>query len=315
MTNRERILELINLVPGLTDSEIRQRTGIEPHQQVNQICRSLATTGLTQRASGPAGRIVNIPAAGVRHSSGSPSRHMPRMSNESEVNRHRRREVRSVALPFADPVDRLFVVQCSSAKKPGGEAPKAEAVVDRLPTSLARELADRQVLNAVSLHVDESTLRPAVERYDGHLYRVGGGVAIRSLMEQGSHVVILSGGYGLVLPEEAIGRYDCEFRPSMWPDRIVERCLSSLIAGAGVREVVGVLSATTAYAKVFRRTKWPANVEGVFLLTPEPVSGAMAKAPRAQGEALTAIATTGEIPSDWMSTDGLRMEVARLDRG
>lgn len=35
MTNAERILAEIRAHPGLTDGELRVRTGIEPHQQVN----------------------------------------------------------------------------------------------------------------------------------------------------------------------------------------------------------------------------------------------------------------------------------------
>lgn len=62
------------------------------------------------------------------------------------------------------------------------------------------------------------------------------------------------------------------------------------------------MSATTNYAKVFRRAEWPSTVEAVYLLTPEPVGGAMVKAPRAQGEALAAIATTGALLADWVST-------------
>ena len=55
-TNRDLVLALIRAEPGLTDTEIRKRTGIEPHQQVNQICRSLAAAGLSKRVSGPHGR-------------------------------------------------------------------------------------------------------------------------------------------------------------------------------------------------------------------------------------------------------------------
>ena len=62
MTNRERVLELLcSELVGLTDSEIRERTGIQPHQQVNQICRSLARAGLIERHAGPHGRLVNLP--------------------------------------------------------------------------------------------------------------------------------------------------------------------------------------------------------------------------------------------------------------
>lgn len=62
MTNRERVLALIRSNPmGLTDSEVREGTGIQPHQQVNQICRTLEQAGCTKRVEGPKGRIINIP--------------------------------------------------------------------------------------------------------------------------------------------------------------------------------------------------------------------------------------------------------------
>ena len=62
MTNRERVLALIRSEPdGVTDSEIRERTGIKPHQQVNQICRKLAQAGLIHRRSGRDGRLSNLP--------------------------------------------------------------------------------------------------------------------------------------------------------------------------------------------------------------------------------------------------------------
>ena len=31
-------------------------------------------------------------------------------------------------------------------------------------------------------------------------------------------MLIVSGGYGLLLPDESIGMYNCEFRSRMWPD-------------------------------------------------------------------------------------------------
>ena len=61
MTNRERILKLVRSSPGQTDRQIRETTGIEPHQQVNQICRQLASEGLIARRPGPDGRIGNHP--------------------------------------------------------------------------------------------------------------------------------------------------------------------------------------------------------------------------------------------------------------
>ena len=131
-------------------------------------------------------------------------------------------------------------------------------MLDALPHGLARELSDRRRLNAVSANVDESTLLPAAERYEGTFYTAGRS-AIRNLADQGARVLIISGGYGLVLANESIGMYEQVFRPAMWPTRLIERCLAGFAEVNEVRQVIGVLSATTGYSTVFRRTRWPAS--------------------------------------------------------
>ena len=312
MTNRERILALIRAEPGLTDSEIRKRTGIEPHQQVNQICRSFAAAGITTRSKGPQGQIVNHPgSAEVAPLESAATRRQPPPS-PGRRSQPARTSVRTPGLPAVRFNECLFVLPCSGAKTPGGAARSGRSVVDTLPHHLADELVSRRKRNAEAASVDESALLPAVERYGGHLYNEGRS-AIRTLLDRRSRVVIVSGGYGLVLPDEAIGDYGCVFRPKMWPDRLIERCLASFAEESGATHVVGVMSATTNYAKVFRRTTWPSTVESVHLATPESVGGAMVKAPRAQGQALATIAETGALPPDWVSSDGLALEVKRLD--
>lgn len=56
--------------------------------------------------------------------------------------------------------------------------------------------------------LDDTTLVPALGRYDGWPYRQleSGRDALRS-----RHVMIISGGYGAVLGAEPIGRYDAKF--------------------------------------------------------------------------------------------------------
>ena len=186
------------------------------------------------------------------------------------------------------------------------------SVADSLPSDLAHDLFNWRRRNVEEANVDESELRPAVERYDGHFYAAGRS-AIGVLLDRGARVLIISGGYGLVVPDESIGMYICVFQPNMWPDRLIERCLAAYADETGVTQVVGVLSATTNYARVFRGAAWPSTVESVHLLTPEPVSGAMVRAPRAQGQALAIISETGSLADDWVSTDGLVMEVEPID--
>ena len=312
MTNRERVRALIRNHPGLTDSEIRQRTGISPHQQVNQICRALAVAGLTRRVTGPHGRIINVPigsdAVGLQPGPDAPTRSRPvgratpRPSNPP----------RSSATPrtVLQPGTTMLVIPCSGSKQPGSGDRGGTSILDVLPPPLAGELADLRRRNVVVARTDESTLRPAAERYAGTLYK-SAGVAIQQLASRGASIVIISGGYGLVLAGEPIGMYEQVFRPAMWPNRIIERCLSALAERSETRTVVVVLSASTGYATVFRRTRWPSTTE-VLLASPEASTGAMVKAPRAQGEWLTMVAASGRFSEGWRSSDGLRMEVSAL---
>ena len=57
MTNRERVLALLRYEPdGLTESEVRERTGIQPHQQVNKSAgaslRPASSNGAPDRRGG-----------------------------------------------------------------------------------------------------------------------------------------------------------------------------------------------------------------------------------------------------------------------
>jgi hypothetical protein len=68
MTNKEEIFDLINIHPeGLDDDDIAQITGIQPRQQVQQLCNQLADSKRIRRQSvGKAGKrrkIHNFPTA------------------------------------------------------------------------------------------------------------------------------------------------------------------------------------------------------------------------------------------------------------
>lgn len=61
MTNADRILRALRAssVP-LDDDELARRCGIQPRQQVNQICRRLEMEGALTRTVGPSGKLVNV---------------------------------------------------------------------------------------------------------------------------------------------------------------------------------------------------------------------------------------------------------------
>ena len=313
MTNGERVFALVRSEPGgLTDSEIRERTGIEPHQQVNQICRKLAQAGLIRRHSGREGRLINLPAGSLAENS-QPNRRRE-LSTGSEKRSLRRAHAGDAAkMPRLSISKTLFVLPCSGAKRKGERRVDGNgaSVLDPLPRGLAAELSARRVENARQAKVDETALLPAAERYTGNLYQ-GAGDTLGVLAGAGADILIISGGYGVVLPFELIGWYDQEFRNSMWPNGLVARCLGAYAEATSATAVVGLLSATTQYAGTFRKTRWPDGVKQVFHVWPEPKAGTMVKAPRAQGEALKALSRDHYLHPGWTSSDRLMMQVTRL---
>ena len=217
----------------------------------------------------------------------------------------------STPLPHLELAETLLVLPCSSKKKSvvcTGDDDGA-SVLDFLPQPLAEELSARRTENAVVAKVDESTLLQAIERYVGHLY-VAVRPAFSRLSRSGAAVLIVSGGYGIVLARERIGAYDLAYKASLWPNDLIGRCLAKYAESVRANTVVGLFSETTQYAKTFRRAPWTGR--RVFLITPERTRGAMVKTPRAQGEALAVIIHEHCLPPNWQSRDGLQMQVTQI---
>lgn len=312
MTNRERVLVLIRSEPGgVTDSEIRRRTGISPHQQVNQICRKLAQDGLTDRRAGGTGRIVNVPL-GSSEGNAQPSQRRTPEDRPGRRSRGRNSGGHMSELPRLSVSRTLFVLPCSGAKRQGGRVEDSgPSVLDSLPGPLAGELGRKRADNARTAKVDESGFQPAAERYSGNLYQAADD-AIDVLAAAGADVLIISGGYGVVLAAEPIGWYDQEYRNPMWPNRLVPQCIGAYAETTCPTNVVGLLSASTPYARVFRMTRWPDVVKQVLLACPEPNPGARVKTPRALGEAMRILSRDHRLRAGWTSSDGLEIQVTRL---
>lgn len=206
----------------------------------------------------------------------------------------------------------MIVLPCSGRKAPSAQIRKGQSITSLIPRDLAGELIAQRAQNVATACIDESTVEAALNRYDGTLYQIGRS-AIADLLRKGAQVLILSGGYGVVLAKEPIGMYDSKYRTSAWRDRIVERCLAAYARQAAVTTVVGIMSGSSAYAVAFRRTEWPTTISRILLVTPERRLGAMVKAPRAQGEALVAIADSGKLGDGWRSSDGLAMEITNIE--
>ena len=262
------------------------------------------------RRAGPNGRLVNVPTGVARgHSSPDPRRE-PRAAKRSPVHTG---SAGAAEMPRLSISTTLFVFPCSGAKRRGGRrtAARGTSVLHSLPRGLAGELKARRSENAPRTNLDGSALLPAAERYAGTLY-LAAGDAFGVLAKAGAGLLIISGGYGVVRPVEPIGWYDQEYRNAMWPDGLVARCLAAFADTTGANAVIGLLSATTQYARVFRSARWPDTVEHVFHVWPEPMTGAMVKAPRAQGEALKAFGRDHCLRPGWTSSDELRMQQTKL---
>lgn len=130
MTNKEEIFELINNHPeGLDDDDIAEMTGIQPRQQVQQLCNQLADSKRILRHSiGKAGKrrkIHNFPS-GEAEKAAAPS------ARTSEPENWRRRLSALVAATGRAEQDlleeavRLLAMKVLSENKSGFGDPKEE---------------------------------------------------------------------------------------------------------------------------------------------------------------------------------------------
>jgi hypothetical protein len=325
-TNEQRILATLRDHPGLNDDDLSVAARVRPRQQVNQICRRLESRGLLRRQIGPRGKIVNfLQDLSESERAGEAGRNVTALrSPEASRNitalrsplahhvRHLQQE-RTAPLSFqCDPGATLFIFPCSSAKDERQRLRiHGPSILDQVPPALSERLAEARRHIRSRAHVDEASLIPAWQRYTGSLYQAGRD-AIQAALEAGVHMIILSGGYGLVLAAEPIGYYEAVFKNSWWPDRLLEEVLIEYLRRHRLRSLCAVASATTEYARLLRRVNWhAAGLESAVLLTPEETTGALVKSPRAQGESLSAL-FHGEIDMNWVSSDKLHLTCTNL---
>ena len=314
-TNEQRILVALRDRPGLDDDELSVAAGVRPRQQVNQICRWLESRGFIRREPGPRGKIVNF----LLSQTGSERAEKVERSVTAlriPVVYHQRRP-QDRTLPRGgfqcDPETTLFVFPCSGSKdQPQRLRIQGPSILDQLPPVLSQKLAQARRQIRDRANVDETSLIPAWQRYTGSLYQAGRH-AIETALDAGIHMIVVSGGYGLVLAAEPIGYYQAVFKTAWWPRHLLEEVLIEYLRRNRLRAVCAVASATTEYANLLRRVDWrSAELENAVLLTPEETTGAMVKSPRAQGEALSAL-LQGEIDMNWVSSDGLHLTCTSLN--
>jgi hypothetical protein len=214
-------------------------------------------------------------------------------------------------LKLADQRRTLFVITCSKAKAAATEQSIGPSILDRLPADIADELAATRHRIAPLARINERSTVPAWRRYAGGFYGLASPV-LRDAAGDGAHVLILSGGYGVVLATEPIGDYDRPFHPGDWPDLLVPRCLAAYAERFDLASVVAVAARSTNYAAAIRRVRWPANVGTRVLISPDHAGGgAQAVVPRAAGEAFREL-WRGGLTDRWRDSKGTPMRVEQL---
>jgi len=227
-TNTDRIIEALRRWPGLDDDALERQADVHPRQQVNQICRRLEQQGILQRIIGANGKIGNVlvesrAATSVAAATVRPERPasptLPRLVSASHADHSHAVDL------VSDPSSTLFIIPCSSAKESrSGARGTGPSLLDALSPALAHRLKDARDATRARARVDETTLVPAWQRYGGTLYRAAAR-ALSDVQDRGLDMLIVSGGYGLVLAREPIGIYDAIFRLSSWPRGLLEEVL------------------------------------------------------------------------------------------
>jgi hypothetical protein len=173
-------------------------------------------------------------------------------------------------------------------------------VCDSLCAEHAKLLRAARAKHRVGASISDAELVPAAWRYSGAFWQEAG-PAIRLLVANGGHVLILSGGYGLLDAREPIGDYDAVFRRSDWPAKIESRCLVDYCRTNGVARVVAFLAATTQYADVLRATEWSGIDAALVSIDLAGRRGAQQLVPRGLGQAVAAY-LKGELRPEWRSS-------------
>lgn len=309
-TNTDRILALLARQPGLDDDEISRITGIRPRQQVNQICRRLAGQKRLVRRPAASGKIGNYP---IDRTSPAAESATVRVASPARPSVQASESTDSGALSAPAQLARtLILIPCSGSKSStAGSYASCPPIAGDLPPALAYRLLQARSPVLARAGVDESNLLPAWRRYTGALYAAAHETLVRAI-EQGLHVLVLSGGYGVVKACEPVGLYSTRLKLTDWPRGLLEETLVAYAKRHDLQSMRAFVSASTDYCRLIRRVPWrAAGIEDALVVTPAVTTGAMVKAPRAQGEALSTY-LAGGIRHDWRSSDNLAIETMKL---
>jgi hypothetical protein len=154
------------------------------------------------------------------------------------------------------------------------------------PPNWPQALQDARAKVLATASADASRVLPAWSRYTGTFYKYAR-PALADATATG-HVVIISGGYGLVRADEPIAWYDKMLQLTDWPAGLLESALIEEARRCAAQTVVAFSSATTEYTRLLRRTPWDqADIDARLVTITGVTGGAMSEVPRRLAMAFT----------------------------
>ncbi|MEV4252373.1 hypothetical protein AB0J52_04295 [Spirillospora sp. NPDC049652] len=175
----------------------------------------------------------------------------------------------------------LLLIPCSKSKRPGGASDPWHS-----PPWPAPLLTERRS-NLAKANADERHLMPAWHRYTGGFYTTAA-PQLRDAVTRETPLLILSGGYGLLHPQEPIGDYNKIMRLRDWKPGLLEDLLISEALSRKVTSVVAFAARSSDYAKLVGHTPWEREGIDALLVTIKNAGrGASGKVPRALGQAFS----------------------------
>jgi hypothetical protein len=159
---------------------------------------------------------------------------------------------------------KLLIIPCCKSKRGSPQQIRARSIDDFLgyeATALlhqTRELAFRRPYTSLDL---TSRPSPALYLYSGTMYSVGGfRDAIESAISRGMHVLVESGGYGLIRIEESINNYEAQINRTapVWR-RVLPRVLADYVSKNNIDQVF--VAGSKSYVSVLNRPDWWGTAE------------------------------------------------------
>jgi hypothetical protein len=210
-----------------------------------------------------------------------------------------------MAALLRDPCITLLIIPCSGGKE-GCDDPNlpVRSVEDYLDAdfdadSVRALRAGREMAFARTFRDDASPLRPAIAWYTGQPYSTPGfREGLIRLLRQGLHCLVISGGYGVLRPEELIHCYKAHISQtrSIW-NRRIPKILMAYIRRNGIVRTIGCYS--SQYGSVVPDALSGEDWRCVPTLEPHCDRGtAIQVVPRKVGKALASLLGSEIMPGD-----------------